>query len=153
MKFKVSFQLSPNRFCICWVLDVWALNEMWQNRVFCLNFLTILCVKSGILSATFHLLVLFPDQFNSKRIFILQKLCYLFESVDLFIKLVNWSGKRTRKWNVADNIHSFTHKMVRKFGQKTRFCQISFKAQTLSTQHIQKRFGESWKDTLSFIWL
>ena len=153
MKFKVSFQLPPNRFRICWVLDLWTLNEMWQNRVFCPNFLTILCVKSGILSATFRLLVLFPDQFNSKRIFILQNVCYLFENVDLFIKLVNWSGKRTSKWNVADNLPLFIHKMVSKFGQKTRFCQISFKAQTSSTQHIQKRFGESGKDTLNFIWL
>ena len=30
---------------------------------------------------------------------------------------------------------------------------ISFKAQTSSTQHVQKLFKGSWKDTLNFIWL
>ena len=49
MKFKVSFQLSPNRFGICWVLDVWTLNEIRQNHVFGHISLPFLCVKSGIL--------------------------------------------------------------------------------------------------------
>ena len=53
MKFKVSFQLLPNRFCICWVLDVWALNEIWQNLVFGQISLPFLCVKSGILQAIY----------------------------------------------------------------------------------------------------
>ena len=54
-------------------------------------------------------------------------MCHLFESVDLFIKLVNWSGKRTRKWNVADNTSLFTHKTVRKFGQKHDFAKFHSK--------------------------
>ena len=55
MKFKVSFQLPPNRFCICWVLDVWTLNEIWQNRVFSQLSLLFLCVKSGILPAKMYI--------------------------------------------------------------------------------------------------
>ena len=40
---------------------------------------------------------------------------------------LNWSGKRTRKWKVADNIPLFTHKMVRKFGQKRDFAKFHSK--------------------------
>ena len=51
------------------------------------------------------------------------------------------------------NIPLFTHKNGKEIWPKTWFCQILFKAQTWSTQHIQKQFGESWKDTLNFIWM
>ena len=49
MKFKVCFQLSLNRFCICWVPDVWAFDEIWQNRVFGHFSIPLLCVNCGIL--------------------------------------------------------------------------------------------------------
>ena len=39
----------PKPFFICWVLDVWDLNEIWQNRVFGQFSLPFLCVNSGIL--------------------------------------------------------------------------------------------------------
>ena len=65
--------------------------------------------------------------FNSWKNFHTSKFVLSFLSVDLFIKLVNWSGKRTRKWNVAYNIPLFTHKMVRKFGQKRDFAKFHSK--------------------------
>ena len=34
MKFKGSFQLSRNNFFICWVINFWALNEIWRNLDF-----------------------------------------------------------------------------------------------------------------------
>ena len=49
MKFKVCFQPSPNRFSICWVRDVWAFDEIWQNRVFGHFSIPLLCVNCGIL--------------------------------------------------------------------------------------------------------
>ena len=88
----------------------YKLAKLWIHE---LKEATLLILTHPLQSYSSHI-TYFQCLFNQ----ILQDLCQLFESVDLVIKLVNWSGKRTRKWNIADNIPLLTHKMVRKFGQK-----------------------------------
>ena len=74
--------------------------------------------------------------------------CWLVHQVGELI----WKKNPQMKWS-WQYVSLFTHKNGKENWPKTRFCQISFKPQKSSTQHIKKRLGEGWKGTLNFIWL